>query len=232
MYKGFVPISVIIDRIYRRKILKDITEDEIIDHAVSLIKLIDGHSVIAKSTVKVEVDEYRGVIPKGIIKITSVRYKEPEDTNYHPINNTSNPFGISRSAKTITHHYEISGHVIHTSFEKGEMELAVETIALDATGELLIRDDEPLLKAIEFYVGYQHLSNLHDLGTVPDKVLQKYESEYLFYTSRAQSSVNELSLDERESLSNMLTTLIDNRNHRHEFYENLTQQEIRRLNNG
>lgn len=233
MYKGYVPLSVIIDRIYRRKILKDITEDEIIDNTVSLIKLIDAHSVFAKDTITIEISEYRGVLPHGILKVDSARAKPNGFPQWTPIRLTSGNFGTTVTQEGYYKYtYDIAGNIVHASFDEGVIEMVVDKLAMDATGDLLIRNDEALLKAIEYYVAYQHLSSIHDLGALPDKVLARYEQEYLFYVGRAQASNHELSFDEREAISNMLTTLVDNRNHRNEFYENLTEQEIRRRNNG
>lgn len=65
------------------------------------------------------------------------------------------------------------------------------------------------------------------MGKISDKVINKIEQEYDWYVAKSQTSTRELSLDEREALSNQLTTLIDNGDSTADFYQNLTQKEYR-----
>lgn len=231
MYKGYVPLSVIADRIYKRKILKDITEDDILDNAVSCIKLIGSEAIVSKVPYKITIEEYRGTLPTNILQVESIRYLgENGDSPPIVMRPSSSTFDIDTTRERLYGlTYDIKGNIIFTSLEAGIIEMTVTKLATNEVGELMIQNDESLLKAIEFYIAYQHLSNLHDLGQVPDKIVAKYESEYLFYVAQAETSTHEMSMDEREALSNMITTLVDNRDHRTEFLQNITAQEFKRI---
>lgn len=147
---------------------------------------------------------------------------------YIPMRPASGTFSLSSNrTSNVDLTYDIKGNFIYTSFNEGIVEVSYTTLNNSETGELLLPDDINVIKAVESYIVLKFLEPLWMMGKIADKVYQKFDQDYCWYVAKAQTSTRELSLDERESLSNMLTTLIDNRDHRSESYSNLTQPEYR-----
>lgn len=104
--------------------------------------------------------------------------------------------------------YKIQGRVIFTSIKEGAVEIAYHAIATDSDGYPLIPDSSSFTKALELYIKKQHFTILFDLGKIQQGVLQNTQQEYAWAAGQAQSDLIRPSVDEMESITNSLNTLI------------------------
>lgn len=161
---------------------------------------------------------------------TKINISDNTDRKYLPMRPASTPYHMSNSKDysgipDLT--YSINGSFVYTSFETGTIEISYNTLNTSNTGELLLPNDINVIKAVENYIKLQFYTPLWEMGKISDKVVDRIEREYDWYIAKSQTSTREMSLDEREALSNSLTRLIDNNSGADDFYQNLTQREQR-----
>jgi len=241
MYKNHISLSGIIDRLLKNPILEDLSEDDAISGALDCIALIGTISMFESKVSFVDVEVNRGHIPADVVTLNSVRYvvkaEEGSSCGFKdrlPMRPAQDPYHLARSETNEYYKttlldltYSINGNFIYTSFEEGRIELSYSTLMTNEGGELMLPDDINVIKAVESYIMVEFLKPLWMMGKIQDKVFSKFEQDYDWYVAKARTSTRELSLDERSALSSMLTTLVDNRDHRGEFFQNITEQEYK-----
>lgn len=239
MYKNHISLSGIISRLLKNPMLEDLSEDDALESALDCISLIGTISMFKDATLFIDIEDNRGAIPYDVVTMDSVRYVvngviDSESRDRLPMRPASNPYhlGIPNqdgfnqdSISDLT--YSTNGNFIYTSFLSGRVEVNYKTLLTTETGELLIPDDINVIKALENYIKQEFYQPLWEMGKIQDKVMNKVEQDYDWYVAKARTSTRELNLDERESLSNMLTSFVTNNDHNGDFYQNLGQQEFR-----
>lgn len=235
-YENYITLVGIIDRLQRNPILDKLSEEEAIDYAVDCIKLLGTDKYLLNDSAILDVSNYRAALPQNYVSIEHLRVVDkdadksrinarPSTDTYHY--NAKNESELDQSVlQDFT--FNIRGNFVYTSFKEGKIEIAYKSLLMNEGGELMIPDSFAAIKAIENYIAYQHLLGLWGIGKIPDKVMSKYEQEYLWYIGKAQSDINNMNLSQRESLSDQMTQMFDNRDHRGEFYKNQSLPEYKR----
>ena len=241
MYKNTISLSGITAKLLKNPLLENISEDDILESALDCISLIGTPGMFIQTTSFLEIKKHRAYLPNDVVTLDSVRYvpnsEELDEFEYRdrvPMRTASDLYHISTEHTSeasqsglIGLTYSVNGKMIYTSFYEGVVELLYTTLQSDEFGELLIPDDINVIKAVENYIIAEYLKPLWMMGKVADKVYNLFDREYCFYVAKAQTSTRELSVDERDALSNTLTTLLDNGDHTANFRKNLSAQEFR-----
>ena len=108
--------------------------------------------------------------------------------------------------------YKIQGTVIFTSLKEGTIEIAYRAIAVDDEGYPLIPDRSAFTRALELYIKKQCFTILFDLGKINQAVYNNVQQEYAWAVGQAQADLIKPSIDEMQSITNALNTLIPRTN--------------------
>lgn len=230
MYKNFITLDAIINRLGRAPIMKDLAEETAVEYAVDAIELIGDSSLLERKIITKDIAAYRTSLPSDNINICQIRYIDLNDPDLDPImmRPATDNYHIGYSSQSDNYRgtlqgytYDVRHGVIYTSFEEGQIEIAYDGMPFTENGNLLLPDDVNIIKAIEAYIKQEHLRPLWEIGKIPDKVLNKAEQEYCWYIGKAQSASKALNPDQRQALSNSLTRLYGNTDDKADFYKNM-----------
>lgn len=201
MAESYTNIRVILDKVLRHPLLQDITLETAIDYTIDFMRIVGVPSMFTEKVSTITVDKYRALLPEDYYQMNQVRKGDTALTysldSFHFNNNSSD-----------TNTYKIQGNVIYTSFEKGELEISYQAIAVDEQGFPLIPDNSSFTRALELYIKKQWFTILFDLGKLQPAILQNTQQEYAWAVGDCASEFNRLSLDKAESLYNTWKTLV------------------------
>lgn len=125
--------------------------------------------------------------------------------------------------------YKIQNHRIFTSEESGYVEMSYLALAIDEDGLPLIPDNSKFTRALEWYIKLQHYTNLFECGKIDVRVLNNTQQEYCWAVGAYESECHRLSIDEMQSLTNSLNTLVMRvGDHDKSFIHEGTREYIRR----
>ena len=201
MAESYTNIRVILDKVLRHPLLQDITLETAIDYTIDFMRIVGVPSMFAEKVATITVDKYRALLPEDYYQMNQVRKGDSvliySSDSFH-FNNTSGN----------TYTYKIQGNVIYTSFEKGELEISYQAIAVDEQGFPLIPDNSSFTRALELYIKKQWFTILFDLGKLQPAILQNTQQEYAWAVGDCASEFNRLSLDKAEAFYNTWKTLV------------------------
>lgn len=201
MAESYTNIRVILDKVLRHPLLQDITLETAIDYTIDFMRIVGVPSMFTEKTTTIIIDKYKALLPEDYYQMNQVR-KGDSVLIY-----SSDSFHFSNtSCNTCT--YKIQGNVIYTSFEKGELEISYQAIAIDEQGFPLIPDNSSFTRALELYIKKQWFTILFDLGKLQPVILQNTQQEYAWAVGDCASEFNRLSLDKAESFYSTWKTLV------------------------
>lgn len=201
MAEGYTNIRVILDKVLRHPLLQDITLETAIDYTIDFMRIVGVPSMFTEKVSNIKVDKYRALLPEDYYQMNQVR-KGDDVLTY-----SSDSFHFDNTSSN-TYTYKIQGNVIYTSFEKGELEISYQAIAVDEQGFPLIPDNSSFTRALELYIKKQWFTILFDLGKLQPAILQNTQQEYAWAVGDCASEFNRMSLDKAESFYNTWKTLI------------------------
>lgn len=227
---NYISIHEILDNILDHPLLKDLSFERAVNHAVHFIRILGMPRIFMEKTALIDIEEYRGVLPCDFHEMIQVRtYKQCDNKHYRTFRYSTDSFHMSESknrSSDLT--YKLQNNIIFTSIKDGRIEIAYRAFAVDDEGYPLIPDSSPFIRALELYIKKQYFTVLFDLGKIPQQVLQNTQSEYHWAVGQAQTDLVKLSIDEMQSLTNSLNTLVPRvTEHRRGFVEDGTQELIR-----
>ena len=231
--KGYTNIKLIMDRLTRHPMLKDIPFETVVDYAVDFIRLIGTPPSFIEKCEKVTIDNYRGELPCDVYEIIQVRKLsiEHEPTafrystdSFHYSDVGKPPFGRHNHGCELT--YKVQGNCIFTSINKGVVEVSYRAIAVDDDGYPLIPDNSSFSKALELYIKLQWFTILFDLGKIQHPVLQLVQIDYARAVQAAHTDLIRPSLDQMEAISRMWNKLLPDttQDHTHGYINEGTQE--------
>ena len=201
MAESYTNIRVILDKVLRHPLLQDITLETAIDYTIDFMRIVGVPSMFTEKVTTITVDKYRALLPEDYYQMNQVSKGDSVLTysldSFHFSNTSCN-----------TYTYKIQGNVIYTSFEKGELEISYQAIAVDEQGFPLIPDNSSFTRALELYIKKQWFTILFDLGKLQPAILQNTQQEYAWAVGDCASEFNRLSLDKAESFYNTWKTLV------------------------
>lgn len=228
MAESYTNIRLILDKIMRHPLMRDISLETAVDYTVDFMRIVGVPSMFMEKTEVVEVKNYRALLPCDYYQMIQVRKINGPAFRY-----SSDSFHMSeckdnnkRDLADLT--YKIQGNLIYTSIEEGEIELSYEAIATDSEGYPLLPDNSSFTRALELYIKKQWFTILFDLGKINPNVLQNVQQEYAWAVGDCQTEFNRLSIDKAESFYNSWRTLLlRDTEHRTGFINNGTKERLK-----
>ena len=228
MAESYTNIRLILDKIMRHPLMRDISLETAVDYTVDFMKIVGVPSMFMEKTEVVEVKNYRAILPCDYYQMIQIRKINGPAFRY-----SSDSFHMSeckdnnkRDLADLT--YKIQGNLIYTSIEEGKIELSYEAIATDSEGYPLLPDNSSFTRALELYIKKQWFTILFDLGKINPNVLQNVQQEYAWAVGDCQTEFNRLSIDKAESFYNSWRTLLlRDTEHRTGFRNNGTKERLK-----
>ena len=199
----YISINVILDDILHHPLLRDVTPERAINYTIRFIQLVGMPQMFIDKTEFIHIDNHRGELPCDFYEITQVR-----DNQNRAFIHSSDSFHMSKNKHSHDLTYKIQGRCIFTSIKDGDIEISYKAIAIDQDGYPLIPDNSSFILALEAYIKKQHFTILFDQGKLQSGILQNAQQEYAWYVGQCQNSLIKPTIDQMQSITNMLNTLI------------------------
>ena len=172
-----------------------------------------------EKTEKVKIKNHRGALPcdfHEMIQVRTIKHKDKCHENHHThvLRYSTDSFHMSPIDRDHSHEehndptYKIQGRVIFTSIKDCDLEIAYTAIAVDDEGYPLIPDKSTFTRALELYIKKQYFTILFDMGRIQQGILQNTQQEYSWAVGQAQSDMIRPPVDEMQSITNSLNTLL------------------------
>lgn len=207
--EGRISIRQVLDDLTAHPLLRGLTLERAVNHAVHFIRLVGMPEAFAERTAVVPIVEHRGVLPCDFYDMTQVREIRADGRPGRAYRYAGDSFHTSPREKGLGElTYKIQGNNIFTSVPKGQVEIAYKCILVDEDGYPLIPDDSPFIRALELYIKKAWFTGLFDMGKITSTVLQNTQQEYAWAVGQAQTSLIRLTPDKMQSVANMLGALL------------------------
>ena len=164
-----------------------------------------------EKTQELEIKNYRAKLPCDFHEMIQVRTNHEKCGHYVGgvfRYSTDNFHTSDVKHESPDYTYKIQASVIYTSLKEGTIEISYRAIAVDDEGYPLIPDKSSFTRALELYIKKQCFTILFDLGKINQAVYANVQQEYAWAVGQAQSDLIRPSIDEMQSITNALNTLI------------------------
>lgn len=227
----YISIRQILDNILDHPLLRDLSFERAVNHTVNFIRIIGMPRAFEQKTAALEVKEFRAMLPCDFNHMIQVRTVDGCNHTHKVFRASTDNFHMSEDkhgSYDLT--YKLQGNVIYTSIKEGVIEISYEAIAVDSEGYPMIPDNSTFIRALELYIKKQCFTVLFDLGKINREVYSNVCQEYAWAVGQAQSDLVRPTIDEMESLTNMLNTLIPRvSEHNSAFIDSGVKEKIRLL---
>lgn len=187
---NFVSIDVIANKIYKNPLLKDMNFEDIIDHALSVVRIAKVPGVYVEESCVKNVVDHKAMIPKTALNIKKV-YHVSGRNNIPMVMSSDSSFnqidGRTDEKQRATLTYSVNNNMITTAARSGVIKVIFDTIKTDEDNIPMIPDSEALIMAIEAKIKFEVYSVLSDLGKISDRAVNRAETDYSWYIGKAQS---------------------------------------------
>lgn len=218
-----ISIKEVLDNLLDNPLLQDLTLERVVNYTVDFIRKVGMPKAYIDKVVKLEVNEYRALLPCDFHKMIQVR------TDNQVFRSSTDSFHMSndkRESHDLT--YKIQGQVIYTSMKEGTIEIAYQAIPVDCDGYPMIADNSSFREALELYITKKRYKVLFDTGKIKGDVYNSTCQDYAFVVGQAQTSLIMPSIDEMESITNSWNTLIPRvTEHRMGFINNGSKETLK-----
>ncbi len=206
----YISIRQVLDDILDHPMLKDVSLERAVNHTVHFMRIVGCPRMFEEKTALVEIKNYRGLIPCDFNDIIQVRthsscnrkdygvFRYATD-NFHMSENKQDSFDLT---------YKIQGNVIFTSIKEGTIEIAYNAFAVDSDGYPMIPDNSSFISALELYIKKKYFGVLFDTGKINQAVYNQVCQDYAWAVGQAQSDLVRPTIDQMQSLTNSLNTLV------------------------
>ena len=235
--ENYISIKELVDRLMRYPIMVNLQYESAIAWAVDVMGLVGSYDLYKDEVDLVPIEYYRGKMPFGIIRVDQCRKVEGAEDNprYMPMTKASDMFQINYKNYPENYRnklqigtYKTQGDYMFTSFERGLVEIAYKTFYTDENSMIMLPTNSSLTKAVEAYIKQEYLRGLYEIDAVSKAVFEEAKQEYCWYIAQAQNSIMNVSVDERQAISNAATRLIWNENFHEDGFRNLGDKEYLR----
>lgn len=224
----YIGLDTLMGRLSRHPMLENITLETVAEYTADFIKIHGIPDSLREKTAIVKIEEYKGALPCDFYEINQVRDIKYNRGRYYRGSTDSFHFSYFKCDNDYT--YKIQGSCIFTSTQNTEIEISYKAFISDSEGIPMIPDNSIYLRALESYIKLQYFTILFDMGKLPSAVFSNARQQYAFNAGQVQSTLRMPTLDQMESLTNMLTKFLPEavRNHssgfkntsKKEFYKN------------
>lgn len=237
---NYVSVKEIVDGLMQYPSMRDLSYESAIKWTVDVMGLVGSYDLYKDEVDVVEIHGNKGKLPAGIVRIDQCRKiaGSGENIQYLPMGYATDTFitgyknypsSYTRSTQLYT--YKQQGDYIYTSFGEGLVEVAYKTLYTDDNGVIMIPVNSSLQKAVEAYIKQEHFRGLYEIEKLSRQVFEEAKTEYCWYIAQAQNSIMNVSLDERQSISNAAHRLMWNDDFHQGGFRNLGDKEYLRNRN-
>lgn len=206
----YISLRQILDNILDHPMLKDVSFERAVNYTVHFMRIVGCPRMFEEKTALVEIENYRGVAPCDFNDIIQVRtHSSCDRKNYKVFRHTTDSFHMSDNKQdSFDLTYKIQGNVIFTSIKEGTIEIAYNAFAVDSEGYPMVPDNSSFISALEFYIKKKRFNILFDEGKISQAVWNQVCQDYAWAVGQAQSDLIRPTIDQMESITNMLNTLV------------------------
>lgn len=226
MSEQYINIRLIIDKIMKHPLMRDISLETVVDYTIDFMRIVGVPNMFTENVKQLEIKEYRALLPCDYYKMVQVRKAD----NGHSFRYATDNFHYS-SNKDLDYTdltYKIQGNIIYTSLREGDIEISYLSILTDDEGYPMLPDNSSFTRALELYIKKQWFTILFDMGKIQAPVLQNVQQEYAWAVGDCQTEFNRLSIDKAESFYNSWRTLIiRDTEHRSGFINNGVKERLK-----
>jgi hypothetical protein len=187
----YVSIDTVVARMLRHPLIKDVNYDDLISHAIDVLRLLHVPGQLVENSCYKDVVEYKAALPEESLNLKAVdciknKQHIPMLMSRHTAHNhiSKMPSGNSNTSE---YTYTLNNGMINTNIKSGEIFIIYDAFKTDERGFPMIPDSMALIKAIENYIKVQVFSVLVDLQKISQASLQRAEQEYSWYIGKAQT---------------------------------------------
>ena len=229
---NLVSIKMIVDRLKQNPLMKDMNFEFVIDNAIEVLSILDAPAIYATMREKLNVEKYRALKPAGMMKVEGIARTdrggiEPLTTSEHIGHNFLSEGDVAPTRTDNT--YTLNNRYVNVNFETGSIDIIYKRIAMDEECYPLILDNAVLLRCVQSYIKWKWFDILNDMDIVSDRKLHKAETDYMFNVGQADVNLKLPSVDEMETITNMITQLIPSRSEFQNRFEFLGQKEYLKI---
>lgn len=225
---NYTNIRLIMDKLTRHPLLKDIPFETVIDYTIDFIRIVGTPKSFLERTQEIDIKEYRGALPCDYYDINQVRIIDKgkrmgafrySTDSFHMSNIKPKHGGLT---------YKIQGNCIITSIPEGKIEIAYKAMPLDDEGYPLIPDNGSYSRALELYIKLQYFTDFFDEGKISSQVLANTQQQYAWAVGQAQTDLIRPTIDQMEAISNMWNKLLPDttKDHEHGYLHEGTKEHI------
>ena len=206
----YISLRQILDNILDHPMLKDVSFERAVNYTVHFMRIVGCPRMFEEKTALVEIENYRGMIPCDFNDIIQVRtHSSCDRKNYRVFRHTTDSFHMSDNKQdSFDLTYKIQGNVIFTSIKEGTIEIAYNAFAVDSEGYPMVPDNSSFISALEFYIKKKKFNILFDEGKINQAVWNQVCQDYAWAVAQAQSDLIRPTIDQIQSITNSLNTLI------------------------
>lgn len=198
------------DKLHRNPLLSDITLETVVDYTVDFMRIVGTPRVFTDKVVELTVVDYKTALPEDWYENIQIRFGEEvfrySSDTFHLSRNTVN----SMPTTEIT--FVVQGNYIHTSIEKGIIELSYRAIDTDTEGYPLLPDNSNFTRALELYIKQQYYTILFELGKITSQVYGNTQQQYAWAVGALETDMQRLDLSRAETFFNSYSTLLIRKN--------------------
>jgi len=229
---NLVSIKMIVDRLMRNPVMKDLQYEFIVDNAIEVLRILDAPAIYVTMREKLNVSGFRALKPIQMMKMVGIA--RTDQGGIQPLRTTEDDGqeffhegDITTSGTDGT--YSLNSKYINLNFETGSIDVIYKAIATDEECYPMILDNAVLLRCVESYIKWKWFDILNDIDVVSDRKLHKAEADYMFNVAQSDANLKLPSVDEMETIVNSITQLIPSRTQFSDRFEFLGQQEFLKI---
>lgn len=204
----YINIRQVLDDLLHHPLLQDLSFERAVNYSVDFIRIVGCPRVFEEKTLKLEVKDYRAMLPCDFHRMIQVRTCACGRTATFRYSTDSFHMSENKHCNLPDLTYKIQGQVIFTSIRDGEIEIAYEAISVDEEGYPLIPENASFVRALELYIKKQCFTIQFDLGKITPQVYNNVCQEYAWAVGQAQNELVKPSIDQMQAIANSWNTLI------------------------
>lgn len=204
----YISLHQILDDILDHPLLKDVSFERAVNYTVHFIRIVGMPDIFNEKTEIVDINDYRGVLPCDLDNIIQVREANKQH-GCKVFRYTTDSFHMSdhkHDSYDLT--YKVQGNIIYTSMKCGKIEIAYRAFEVDDDGYPMIPDNSSFIQALELYIKKQAFTILFDQNKITPQVYNNVCQEYAWYVAQAQSDLIRPTIDQMQSFTGMINTLV------------------------
>lgn len=227
----YISMDVVANRILKHPLLKDMNYDDIISHAVDVLRLVNVPATYEEASSYHDIIEYKAKLPADNLNVKTVDFVTyaggmiPMVIATDSLHNHMDRLP-GRGAGQTVYTYSINGGMIHTNQENGKLFISYDQLKCGEDGYPMIPDSVSLRKAIENYIKVEAFQVMADMGKISYNTVSKAEQEYAWYIGKAQTEFQGfINDDDTESfLRDFKRMFIENTNHKERNMYNVNRE--------